>query len=172
MGQEMPSARNQYRIKEYTSGWNRRHEGAGHSKWVKAAALYVGIIVFVYAALTFDGFSARQNFTFAILIVFGLGFFAWLQSNTANGELRRAARPVWRLTPFRVMVFPRWHEILTDFKLIGETEEWDPIEKSLPPANFCFTMLQERKISSARWSTTTSIAVSLARLTSQRPSNQ
>jgi hypothetical protein len=73
---------------------------------ISAVALY---LVFVYIAQL----SARQSVVLAVLFAFLL-----------DGAIHATPRPSLKFTPYWIRVYPKWHEILTDFKLIQSPEEW------------------------------------------------
>ena len=73
-----------------------------------------------------------------------------------------ALRPSVEFIPYWVLVFPKWYELLTDFKLIDSGEQWDALQKHAEKMPFlqssvsilthavCFTVVRELTASEGR----------------------
>ena len=75
------------------------------------AALAAFYVFFAYVG----GFSARQSFVLGVCVV----VFA--------ANLHEILKPLWHewaFSPFRVRIKPNWYPLLSDFKLILNSEEW------------------------------------------------
>jgi hypothetical protein len=91
------------------------------------AAALLGL-VFVY----FADFSWRQSIVLSIVLTIPL---AYLKRRIQKCKLKSG----WRFTPYYVWVWPKWGELLTDFKLVGGPDEWQAIQSSLknvPPTEY------------------------------------
>ena len=84
---------------------------------ISAVALY---LVFVYAAQL----SPRQSVVLAVLFAFLL-----------DGAIHSAPKPTLKFTPYWIRIFPRWHEILTDFRLVQSSEDWKTVQEACGSAN-------------------------------------
>lgn len=52
----------------------------------------------------------------------------------------------WEFLPYWVRVDPKWHEILSDFKLIATSDDWERVKTAVYgvlPYGFSFTVLQQ-----------------------------
>lgn len=88
--------------------------------WIKAVGGYLFRATFFYLIFTYLGdFSTRHSIVLAFLV-------AWLARALENA----AAKPASRFSPYYVRVYPKWYDLLTDFKLIDKPEEWHAIQKS------------------------------------------
>jgi len=110
---------------------------------IKAVLGYLFAAAFFYLILAYvAGFSTGQSIVLALLV-------AWF----ARGIENAAAKPARRFSPYYVRVYPKWFEILNDFKLIKNPEEWHAIQNTfeeLPSAEYrvlrngvCFTVVHQ-----------------------------
>lgn len=82
------------------------------------------VILFYFAR-----FSMQQSIVVALIA----GWLEWVMET-------RVPRPTTRFRPYSVGIRPRWYEIVTDFKLISEPEEWRAILETLrklPSTEYC-----------------------------------
>jgi hypothetical protein len=77
---------------------------------IAAAILY---LEFVYVA----ELSVRQSVVLAMLFAFLL-----------NGAIHAATKPPLKFKRYWIKIFPKWHEILTDFKLVNTPEAWKVVQ--------------------------------------------
>lgn len=79
--------------------------------------LVVGVyyLVLAYAA----GFSQQQSLVLALLLA------------VLSREIFEAFTPARRFSPYRVAIEPKWYQILTDFRVIGTSVQWDAVQQLL-----------------------------------------
>jgi hypothetical protein len=77
-------------------------------------------VVVVYLILSYGAqIPVRQSVVLALL--FGILFQSVNQA---------AVKPILRFTPYWVSILPKWYEILTDFKLLQNPEDWPAVRDS------------------------------------------
>jgi hypothetical protein len=116
-------------------------------EWIKVG---VGCLLFalVYFVLTHVAdFSSRQGLTVVALMVAGIGY-ANYRVHTMAEQIGNAAasKPSWRFLPYWVRVDPKWQQILTDFKLITTSHDWEKIKAEIydaVPYGISYTVLQQ-----------------------------
>ncbi len=113
--------------------------------WLKLAIQrYVIAALFLWIVLLFiGGLPLRQG------IVLGLSMALIAVPTELVGNI---VRPPTRFTPFYVRLQPNWYQILSDFKILRNVEEWHSVLKSVkrfPSSRYCvvrncifFTVLQ------------------------------
>lgn len=116
-------------------------------EWIKAGigCLFFALVYFVLTHVA--GFSSRQGLTVVVLMVAGIGYadyrvhtMAEQIGNTAASKLSR------QFLPYQVRVDPKWQQILTDFKLIATSGDWEEIKPAIydaVPYGISYTVLQQ-----------------------------
>jgi hypothetical protein len=92
------------------------------------AILFAGLlyVLFRYVA----EFSDRQSIVLAVVAWVGYGLYESLNLSRKSVDV---------FTPFCVSFFPNWYELLSDFKLIKDKEDWKQLceaENKIPPSKF------------------------------------
>ncbi len=112
-------------------------------KWIRAGAAYVFSAGFFYLILAYIAdFSVAQSIVLALLL-----------ASLARGIEHAAPKPALKFSPYYVRVDPNWYQLLLDFKLISQPEEWHAIQSAvaeLPISEYsvlrnglCFTIIRQ-----------------------------
>lgn len=115
------------------------------NRWLRLAIRYFVFAAFFWCLVLLfaGGFPLRQG------IVLGLSMALIAVPAELVGNI---VRPPTRFTPYYVRLLPNWYQILSDFKILRNVEEWHSVLKSIerfPPSRYCvvrncisFTVLQ------------------------------
>jgi hypothetical protein len=107
---------------------------------VKKLAIFVAIGVALGGLLWWAGFSEKQAWVlFVIIVILGFGIgFALDYYKTLDAAQRQQS-----FLPYKVLVQPNWPNLLLDYKLIKDAEEYQQLsEKGLKRAPIHFTVLR------------------------------
>ena len=87
-------------------------------KWVLALCS----VALLWSVLLWTGFQMKQSIVLALILT-GIGFSVG----------RAAPRETVRFTPYFVRVRPKWHQILTDYRIL-ESDDWEKLQESMNAA--------------------------------------
>jgi hypothetical protein len=118
--------------------------GGWRSKAAKAT-IFILLIFFILTVIA--DFSARQSFALFILMMAAMTYANHrIFTEAERSKNVAASKPNWKFIPYRVRIDPKWQEILTDFKLISASNDWEEIKRSIweaVPYGISYTMLQQ-----------------------------
>lgn len=83
----------------------------------KSLAKTVGTLLVVYLCCRYFGeFSTKQSIVLIVLAWLGFGLYE---------SVSALQRPTQSFLPFCVSIYPNWYPLLSDFKLLGNEDEWN-----------------------------------------------
>ena len=109
-------------------------------------ALVSGVcfLIFAYAA----AFSVRQSIVLALIVMFLERYITEQVEKLTKlvDDHERTGKPDHEFFPYYVRIDPRWQQLLRDFHLIHDAEEWDRVKESVYealPYGISCTILQK-----------------------------
>jgi hypothetical protein len=103
----------------------------------------VCLLILIYIA----DFSPRQSVVLTLILML-IGRYVGEELRRLNERMEKMSeKPAYRFVPYHIQIYPQWQQLLIDFKLIGNAEEWEQIKgavyEALPYGISC-TMLQKQ----------------------------